>query len=91
LRWIDGFKKLGRIMNKIKVCLAGVTGWAGSDLSKGISGATDMELTAAVSRNKAGKTLVEVIGVEGLDAQIFGTVEEALKTGPAEFYMENKS
>jgi 4-hydroxy-tetrahydrodipicolinate reductase len=74
-----------KIMNKLKVCLAGATGWAGSELSRGIFGAGDMELTAAVSRNKAGKTLGEVIGIEGLDAQIFGNVEEALKTGPDVF------
>lgn len=74
-----------RIMDKLKICVAGATGWAGSELSKGIFDAADMELAAAVSRSHAGKTLGEAIGVEGLAAPIFGTVQDALKTGPHVF------
>src|SRR6266498_901483 len=70
------------LMNKLKICVAGATGWAGSELSKGIFRAEDMELVAAVSRSNAGKTLGEVINVNGLTAPIFGTVEDALKTNP---------
>ena len=69
-------------MNKLKICVAGATGWAGSELSKGIFSAADMELVAAISRSHAGKTLGEAIGMEGLAAPIFGTVEDALKTSP---------
>ena len=69
-------------MNKLKICVAGATGWAGSELSRAIFGAADMELVAAVSRRNAGKSLGEVIGMEGLAAPIFANVEEALNTGP---------
>jgi 4-hydroxy-tetrahydrodipicolinate reductase len=72
-------------MDKLKICVAGATGWAGSALSRGIFDATDMELAAAVSRKNAGKTLDEVIGIEGLTTPIFGTVEAALETNPDVF------
>jgi 4-hydroxy-tetrahydrodipicolinate reductase len=71
-----------RNMNKLKICVAGATGWAGSELSRGIFGAVDMQLVAAVSRTNAGRSLGEVIGLEGLATPIFASVEDALKTGP---------
>jgi len=72
-------------MHKLKICVAGATGWAGSELSKGILGAVDMELVAAISRSHAGKTLGEAIGMEGLTTPIFETVEDALKISPDVF------
>lgn len=69
-------------MNKIRVCVAGATGWAGSELSRGIHSAADLELVAAVSRSRAGKSLGEILGIQGLATPIFGTVEEALQTHP---------
>jgi len=69
-------------MTRIKVCVAGATGWAGSELSKSIFGAEDMELVAAFSRRYAGKPLGEVIRIEGLSTPIFDSIEEALKTKP---------
>lgn len=69
-------------MNRIKVCIAGATGWAGSELSKAIHRSEDMELVAAISRGNAGKTVGEVIGVQGLNTPIFGTVEEATAAKP---------
>lgn len=72
-------------MNKIRICIAGATGWAGSELSRGIFDAADMELVAAVSRNHAGKTLDQAIGIKGLTTPIFGTVEDALVTSPDVF------
>lgn len=74
-------------MNKLKICVAGATGWAGSELSKGIFGEDDMELVAGISRSHAGKTLGETIGMEGLNAAVFGNVEDALKTNP-DFFVE---
>jgi 4-hydroxy-tetrahydrodipicolinate reductase len=78
-------------MDKIKVCVAGATGWAGSELSRGIFAAADMELVAAISRSHAGKTLGEVIGIEGLATPIFETAETALKTSPDVFVEYTKS
>jgi len=68
------------MMSKIKVCVAGATGWAGSELCKGIHAEADMALVSGISRSQAGKTLGEVIGIEGLNTPIFATVEDALKT-----------
>jgi 4-hydroxy-tetrahydrodipicolinate reductase len=78
-------------MNKLKICVAGATGWAGSELSRGIFDAGDMELVAAISRSHAGKTLGEVIGIEGFTTPIFGNVEEALTTRPAIFVEYTRS
>jgi 4-hydroxy-tetrahydrodipicolinate reductase len=72
-------------MSKLKICVAGATGWAGSALSKGIISSEDLGLVAAISRSHAGKTLGEVIGVEGLATPIYGTAEEALQTHPDVF------
>jgi 4-hydroxy-tetrahydrodipicolinate reductase len=72
-------------MSKLRVCVAGATGWAGSELSKAIVNSQDMELVAAVSRNNAGKSLGEVIGISGLAAPIFATAQEALATDPDVF------
>jgi 4-hydroxy-tetrahydrodipicolinate reductase len=72
-------------MNKLRICVAGATGWAGSELSRAIFEATDMELVAAVSRRYTGKTLDQAIGIENLTTPVFGTVEDALKTSPDVF------
>jgi len=69
-------------MNKLRICVAGATGWAGSELSKGIFASDDMEQVAAISRSNTGKALGDVIGVEGLDTPIYGTAEEALQSHP---------
>ena len=72
-------------MNKLRVCVAGGTGWAGSALSRGIFEAADMDLVSAISRRHAGKILGDVIGMEGLTAPVFGNVEKALETSPDVF------
>ncbi len=68
-----------------RVVLAGATGWAGSALAIGIAGAPDLELVGAVSRSQAGRPLGEVLGIDGLDVEISGSVEEALASGPDVF------
>jgi 4-hydroxy-tetrahydrodipicolinate reductase len=45
----------------------------------------DMQLVAAVSRNNAGKSLGEVIGISRLAAPVFATTQEALATDPDVF------
>jgi 4-hydroxy-tetrahydrodipicolinate reductase len=79
------FFKTESTMSKLKICVAGATGWAGSELSRGILAADDLELVAAISRSNAGKALGEAIGIEGLSAPIFGSVEGALGTNPDVF------
>lgn len=49
----------------IKVCIAGATGWAGSALTKAIHSAQDLEIVGAISKRNQGKTLTEVLGLDG--------------------------
>ena len=62
----------------ISVCLAGATGWAGSELARAIAASPDMLLTAAVSRTHAGRTLGEVLGDEKITCPIYASAAEAL-------------
>jgi 4-hydroxy-tetrahydrodipicolinate reductase len=72
-------------MEKLRICLAGATGWAGSELSRGVFNAPDMELVAAISRRHGGRTLGEMIGIDGLTTPVFASAEEALWTRPDVF------
>lgn len=64
---------------KIRVCVAGATGWAGSELCKGIVLTADLELVSAVSRKSAGKDLNELLNLSNKQKiPVFGTIEEAL-------------
>ncbi len=60
----------------IRVCVAGATGWAGSALTSGIHSAEDMEVSGAVSRTNKGKTIKEVLGLDGCDLVISGSVDK---------------
>lgn len=62
----------------LRICLAGATGWAGSELARGIAAADDLALVSAVARRHAGQKLADVLGDDGLDATIFGSAVEAL-------------
>jgi 4-hydroxy-tetrahydrodipicolinate reductase len=62
----------------VKVCLAGATGWAGSELARAIARTRDLELVAAISRQHAGRTLNEVLGAPLPNCPIRGTAREAL-------------
>ena len=62
----------------LKICVAGATGWAGSELARGIAAADDLTLVAAVARRHAGQRLGEVLGEPRLSASIFGSVDEAM-------------
>jgi 4-hydroxy-tetrahydrodipicolinate reductase len=62
----------------IDVCLAGATGWAGSELARGIAATDDLRLVSAVARRHAGQHLAAVLGEPRLDAPIYRTAAEAL-------------
>jgi len=65
---------------KLKVCIAGATGWVGEPLCMAVSEADDLSLVGAVSRTGKGAKLRDVVeGVES-DLIISGSVEEALNT-----------
>lgn len=72
---------------KINVCVGGATGWAGSELSRGIARSGDLNLVAAVSRSNAGRRLGDVLNDPDLDSPIFATVPEALVHG-CDVYVE---
>lgn len=65
---------------KIKICLAGATGWVGKELAKAIHQSNDFCLVTAVAKKSVGEKLGEIIGVQGLEVVISGTVNQALST-----------
>lgn len=72
-------------MTTLKVCIAGATGWAGSALARGVVDSADLHLVGAISRSAAGKTLGQVLDIEGLTTPVFGTADAALATNPDVF------
>ena len=71
----------------IRVCLAGATGWAGSELSRAIAGQADLTLVAAVSRTHAGRNLGDVLSEPRLTAPIYATAVDALAL-PCDVFVE---
>lgn len=71
----------------ISICLAGATGWAGSELARGIAGAADLALVAAVSRRHAGRALSEVLGEPRLGCPVYASAAEAL-VHPCDVFVE---
>src|SRR5215213_9264353 len=65
---------------KIKVCIAGATGWVGKPLCLAVVGADDLSLVGAVSRTQKGRSLREAVGGEVPDVSVSGSVAEALET-----------
>ena len=71
----------------VKVCLAGATGWAGSELARSIGGTVDLALFAAVARKHAGRVLGEVPGEPRLTGHIYASTAEAL-ANPCDVFVE---
>lgn len=71
----------------IKVCLAGATGWAGSELARSVAKTADLALVAAVSRKHAGRSLGEVLGEAGLACPVYASAAEALSS-PCDVFVE---
>lgn len=65
---------------KLKVCIAGATGWVGKPLCAAVSEADDLSLVGAVSRTYKGRSLSDAAGVPNLDLTVSGSVAEALDT-----------
>lgn len=66
-------------MNKIKISIAGVTGWIGKALAPAVLKSEDMDLVGAVSRKNAGKDLGEILNLKNSSLTVSGTVKEALR------------
>lgn len=71
----------------LTVCLAGATGWAGSELARGIAASADLRLVAAVSRRHAGHALGEVLGDPAITAPVHASAAEAL-AAPCDVFVE---
>ena len=71
----------------IRVCLAGATGWAGSELARGIGRAPDLALVSAVSRSNAGRDLSAVLNDPALACPIYASAAEALER-PCDVFVE---
>jgi 4-hydroxy-tetrahydrodipicolinate reductase len=65
---------------KLKVCIAGATGWVGKPLCIAVSEADDLNLVGAVSRTHRGQSLKDVLPDSNIDLAISGSVAEALET-----------
>lgn len=70
-----------------KVCLAGATGWAGSELARSMAKTPDIVLVAAISRKHAGRNLGEVLGEPRLTCPVYASAGEAL-AGPCDVLVE---
>lgn len=71
----------------LRVCLAGATGWAGSELARSIAKTADLGIVSAVGRRHAGQVLGEVLGEPRLTGQIFASAAEAL-VNPCDVFVE---
>ncbi len=65
---------------KLKICIAGATGWVGKPLCLAVSATDDLSLVGAVSRTQKGRKLKDVLGESNLDVRINRSVAEALET-----------
>jgi 4-hydroxy-tetrahydrodipicolinate reductase len=74
----------------IKVCLAGATGWAGSELARSIARTSDISLVSAVSRANAGRILGDVLAEPRLDCRLYASAAEALAGGCDVFFEYTK-
>ena len=63
----------------IRICFAGVTGWAAPPIVAAIDAADDLSLTCGVSRSAAGRLLAEAAASRS-DGSIYASVSEALRS-----------
>ena len=71
----------------LKVCVAGATGWAGSELALGVAASADLQLVAAVSRRHAGQPLGTALDDAAIITPVFASAAEALAT-PCDVFVE---
>lgn len=74
----------------IKVCLAGVTGWAAKPLVAALDAAPELELVSGVSRTVAGQSLATAVGSTG-GGRAHASVAEALAATPADVLVDYTS
>ena len=74
----------------IRVCFAGVTGWAATPIVAAIDAADDLTLTCGVSRSAAGRTLAEAT-TSVSDGSIYASVSEALQSAAVDVLIDYTS
>jgi 4-hydroxy-tetrahydrodipicolinate reductase len=62
----------------IRVCVAGVTGWTGREVTRAVLSSGDFELVGAVARRAAARDVGEVLGLPPSGVIVLGTLAEAL-------------
>src|SRR5215472_13578759 len=62
----------------IRVCVAGVSGWTGSAVTKAILASDEFELAGAVARRQAGRDAGELLGLAANGVIVASSLREAL-------------
>src|SRR4051812_16023106 len=62
----------------IRVCVAGVSGWTGSEIARAIVASEEFQLAGAIARRSAGRDIGELLGLPRNGVTVSGSVEEAL-------------
>lgn len=65
-------------MEKIRLCIAGVTGWIGKPLARAVIKSVDFDLVGGVSRKNSGDDLGKILEIPGFSLTISESVSEAL-------------
>ncbi len=71
----------------IRVCIAGVTGWAGSCLARRVLESSEFQLVGAIARRDAGRDAGEALGLPSTGIRIAGSLEETLAS-PADVLID---
>lgn len=66
----------------IKVCVAGATGWTGSEIARRLMESSEFELVGAIARRQAGQDMGEALGLAASGLKISSSLDEALASGP---------
>lgn len=71
----------------IRVCVAGVTGWTGSAVTRAILASSEFELTGAIARRSAGRDVGEHLGLPADGVIVAANLNEAL-TRPTDLLVD---
>jgi 4-hydroxy-tetrahydrodipicolinate reductase len=71
----------------IRVCVAGVSGWTGSEVTRAILGSAEFKLTGAIARRNVGRDVGDLLGLPPSGVIAEGTLAEAL-TRPADVLVD---
>src|SRR5436190_13218137 len=74
----------------IRVCVAGVTGWAGREITRAILASNEFELAGAIARSDAGRDVGDLLAKVKANVPISATLDEALKR-PADVLIDYTS